>query len=371
MIDKPGFMRVLKSVAIDFYQVHPVYGVHTTVSRAVNGWPASSTVPVAEGSHFMSATELSGGGLKTFVFDDPIFMDDDAYSIIVAGEAPWALNAIAEVAAGRDMRVKIATLGHEERTTHKIVGSNPFEAGVFFKSLTGITWEQDPISDMKFRATFNTYAVDTEEIVYMMPVDCTNVTAFICNWGSKKYANTRIVFEYRTQNGVWIEFVPFQLTYLNEITTTLHLRARMSTSDPRVTPQIDLQAGILFQSHLTSLKVLTRNLEVAEADICDIWLDSHLPEGCTQAIKLTFDDGDTFIDLANNDDGAPTGNLIEYSPVDLNVINVKYRHHWKVSLTPPNIFTNMRVEINAAATGPNAKLKDPRFSKLIMIASSS
>jgi hypothetical protein len=261
-------------------------------------------------------------------------------------------------------------MGDISAVTGKVIGSQPFKAGILWRSLTGVSWEQDQKSDLKFKATFNTYPTNQDYYVYMSSVSVTDATAFICTWDSEMPNGTSVSFEYRTPTGKWTGFEPYSLTYLDEVSDTLDFRAKMSTVASNITPFCSNYAGLYIQSQGTTLKAITNNFEPGEpSDICDIYLDSHLPSGSAQVIKITFDNGTTFTTLANNLNGEPTGNLVEYSAVDLNADNVKYRHHWRITLTSPSVYSNARVYIECNATGAEAKLLDPRFSRLIVIAS--
>jgi hypothetical protein len=367
-----GRQRMLKEIAVDFYSVHPDYGVFGCIVRTDNGNPTSNTVSdgmIARG--FRSAAQMAGAGMKTFTFDDPVYFKDEAYAIVVTGEDGFNLNSIAEIAAGRDIRCKIATLGKQDVTTGKVVGSQPFKSGILWRSLTGVTWEQDQLSDLKFTATFHTYSTTAEHVAYMQQVAVTNATAFVLNWDSTAPQGTMVTFEYRTQDGDWTEFSPYTITYLSQVASTLYFRARMKTAQASISPFVAQFAGLYVQSTQTSMKAVTRNFEVSSSDIAEIWLDTHLPSGASQTVRITFDNGVSWTTLNNSSNGHPTGNLIEYSAVDLNDENVKYRHHWKVQLTPPNVFTRVRVEITCSVIGTGARLLDPRFSRLIVISSSS
>jgi hypothetical protein len=371
-LEPVGRQRMLKEIAVDFYSANPNYGVFGCIVKTDNGNPTSNTVSdgmIARA--FRSAADMVGAGMKTFTFDDPIYFKDEAYAIVVTGEDGFNLNSLNEIAAGRDIRCKIATLGKADLNTGKVVGSQPFKSGILWKSLTGVTWEQDQKSDLKFSATFHTYPTGVEHIAYMEQIAVSNATAFILNWDSTAPQGTMVTFEYRTQDGDWTEFSPYTITYLREVASALYFRARMKTEQGSISPFVAQFAGLYVQSTQTSMKAVTRNFEVDASDIVDIWLDTHLPSGASQTIRITFDNGVSWVTLNNNSNGNPTGNLIEFTPVDLNDENVKYRHHWKVQLTPPNTFTKVRVEITCNVIGAGARLLDPRFSRLIVIASSS
>ena len=368
-----GRKRVLKEIGIDFSKVHPTYGVYGCIIKTDNGQPTSNTVSTGMISRkLLTAAQLVGAGMKTFTFEDPVFLNDEAYAIVVTGEDRFNLNSINEVAAGHDIRCKIATLGQVDLLNGLVVGTQPFKAGILWRSLTGVTWEQDQKSDLKFKATFNTYPSNTSYYVYMNPVSVENATAFLCTWDSMVYDGTSIVFEYKTPAGKWLEFSPYTLTYIDEVSNVLEFRAKLLTQVSSISPFCTQFAGLYVQSQGTELKAVTKSFELNEdSDTCDIYLDSHLPVNCEQHIGITFDNGVSWVNLDNNLEGRPTGNLIEYSPVDLNANNIKYRHHWRINLDSPNTFTTVRVGIVSIATGPNPKLKDPRFSKLIVIASTT
>ena len=372
-LEPTGTRRVLKKLDIDFSTTSFTYGVFACLVKTDNGQPTSNTIETGMiARKYLSPAQLSGGGLKEFIFDTPLVMDDEAYAIVITGEDQFNLNSIREIAAGRDIRCKIAQLGKVSQVTGLPIGSQPFKAGTLWKSLTGVTWEQDQTSDLKFKATFNTYPTNQDFYVYLDPVAVNNATAFLCTWDSEMFDGTSITFQYKTPTGAWTEFLPYSLTYLNEVSDTLEFRARMSTTSSNITPFCSKYAGLYVQAQQTSLNAITRNFELSEsADVCDVYLDSHLPSGYVQNIDLTFDNGTSWVDLDNSVNGQAYGNLLEYYPVDLNVNNVKYRHHWKVTLNSPSVYSNVRVKIAAQSAGNDAQLLDPRFSRLIVIASTS
>jgi hypothetical protein len=323
----------------------------------------------------LSASQLIGGGPKLYEFDDPVYLKDECYAVVITGEDGFNVNSISEIAAGRDIRCKIATLGHQDNTTGVTVGTQPFKYGIFWRSLTGVTWEQDQLSDLIFKATFNTYSTSSTQVIQMNPVDLYDATAFICTWNSTQVQGTSIVFQYKTnQETTWTEFAPYVLTKLNSVATNITFRAVLSTTIPNVTPFVEKSCGLYVQSQGTTMKVVTRLFELASgeaSDSLDVWINSHLPTGYTQDLRVSFDNGITWTNLSNPVSGLPTGNLVEYSVLDLNVDNIKYKYHWKVELDPGEHFTSYRVEINSTGTGASAKLVHPRFSNYISIPSST
>ena len=372
-LEPVGRKRFLKSVDLDFYKVHPNYGVYACIIKTDNGQPTSNTVSTGMiARKYLPPSTLAGGGMKTFVFDDPILQLDQAYAIVATGEDGFNLNSLNEVAAGRDIQCKIAKLGEVDIPSGTIVGSQPFKSGVLWRSLTGVSWEQDQTSDLKFKATYYTYPVNNEQIVYMNPISVTNATAFICNWNSTQIEGTKIIFEYRTQNGLWTEFTPYKLTYLSEIATSIRIRARLSSTSSDVTPFIENNAAFYVQSNETSLKIVTNLFPVDDdCDTLDVWVDAHLPSGASQDIKVSFDDGVSWTDLDQPLNGSPNGNLVSITLVNANENNVTYQYHWQILLIAPTVFSEFRVQINGSVIGSGARLKDPRFSNLIAIASSS
>jgi hypothetical protein len=372
-LEPVGRLRVLKEVDIDFYSVHSKYGVYGCVINTDNGQPTSNTVSTGMiARQFRSAAQMVGAGMQKFTFDDPVFLNDAAYAVVVTGEDGFNINSISEIAAGHDIRCKIATLGKKDVVSEVVVGSQPFKNGILWRSLTGVTWEDDQLSDLKFKATFNLYPTDTENIIYLDEISVDDVTAFICNWNSTVPEGTFVTFEYRTQAGSWTEFSPYSMTYLPQVATTLSFRSRLKTSSPNITPYIAKFAGLYTQSTQPALKIATDNFVVDSSDTVDVWLDSYLPTGASQVVRLTFDNGVSWVSLASPINGAPSGNLIEYTPVDLNVSNTKYRYHWQVILTAPNTYSQVRAEIACNVVGgDSARLKNPRFSRLIIIASTS
>jgi hypothetical protein len=368
-----GRMRFCREIEVDFYSVHPKYGVYGCLVKTENGNPTSNTVANGMISRkYLSATQMAGAGMKKFTFDDPVFFKDEAYAIVITGEDGFNINSLSEIAAGRDIRCKLAKLGEKDLVNGVTVGSQPFKNGIFWRSLTGVTWEQDQTSDLKFRASFNLYPTNSEQIVQLQPVETTNATAFICMWNSQAVDGTKVTFEYKTRKGSWTEFSPYMLTKLTEVADQLILRARLSSTSPNITPFVEKICGMYIQSHTAELKVVTKLFELNEqSDTLDVWINAHLPSGCSQFLRVSFDNGVTWTDLDQQLNGMPNGNLVELAPVDLNAENVKIKYHWQVVLPNPQVFTAYRVEIRCTATGTTARLKNPRFSNFVSIASNS
>jgi hypothetical protein len=369
-----GHQRVLKEIMFDFSHVNPKYGVYGCVIETQNGEPTTNTVSNAMiGRKLLTAEQLVGGGEKVFTFDSPVIWKDDTYALVATGEDAFNINSVNEVLAGRDIRCKVAVLGEKDLSgTNATIGSQPFKDGVLFRSLTAVTWEQDQKADMKFRATFYTYPVDQEQIIYLDTVVLApgqEATAFLLNWDSQLFDGTSITFEFRTQAGVWQEFSPYTLTKCNEEAVSLQFRARLKTTSEFITPTVNPMASLYTQSRALYMKAVTIDYTVTPSDTLDIYLDTHLPSDCTEAYNVTLDNGQTFIPLDPPINGQPIGNLVEYTPVDLNVTNVKYRHHWRITMAPGQIFTSFRLQMEIVAGGTDAKLKDPRLSRMIMIAS--
>ena len=368
-VEPIGIKRFLGSVDLDFYSVHPTYGVYACIINTDNGNPTSNTVSTGMiARQFLSAAQLAGAGIKTYTFDDPVMLNDAAYAIVATGEDRFNLNSIQEVAAGRDITLKIATLGQIDINTGKVVGSQPFKAGVLWRSLTGVSWDQDQTADLKFKATFLQYPINTEQIVYLDTVSVTDATAFLCTWNAMQVDGTSIVFEYRTDTGLWIEFTPYSLTHLSEVTSTIDTRARLKTTVSNVTPFVENFASFYVQSTQPELLVVTTEKVVPSSDTLDVYLSSRLPTSASQDIKVTFDDGDNWTDLDAPLSGGPNGNLMEITQIDANANNVTYQYHWTVVTSA---FTAFRVSINGTVIGSTAQLADPRFSNLMGIASNS
>ena len=363
--------RFLKDVTIDFAMVHPTYGNYVSIIKTDNGQPVTETIQSAMvARQYMTAAQLAGGGMKTFLFDDPVFQEDDTYAIKINGEDWWNHNSIAEIAAGRDIRVKIAKMGRLDIPSGITVGTQPFKDGVMWRSLTGISWEQDQMSDLKFKASYYEYPVNQEKIVYLNPVTVSNATAFILNWNSTQLEHTSIVFEYRTDSGLWTEFTPFQLTFMDEITNEINFRSKLKSTNKNVTPFVENTAGLYVQATQDELLIATNEFDTGGVDCTnlDVWCDSYLPSGSEQILAISFNGTDWTI-LDNPLNNNPTGNLVDFSVVNYNNNNITIRYHWLIELTSPNVFTKFIVRINSTVSGPTAQLKDPRFSNLVAIAS--
>jgi hypothetical protein len=374
-IEPSGNPRVLKSIAFDFTKVSSKYGTYGCVVETQNGVPTTNTIEASMIARtFLPVEQMAGAGEKFFNFETPVILKDDTYAITVTGEDAFNINSINEVLAGRDIRCKIAKLGERDLSgTNMVLGSQPFKEGMLFRSLTAVTWEPDMKADMKFKADFYKYPVNQEQIVNFTSINAypeEEITGFLLNWDHQQFENTSIIFEYKTQTSAWTEFSPYELVYCPEPATELRFRARLKTMKDYITPTVAPRATLYAQSRTLHLKAVTIQYTVDPSDTLDVYLDTHMPSDCTEAYKVTLDNGATFIDLDfPASGGEPQGNLIEYYPVDLNVDNVKYRHHWRITTPPGQIFTGFRLQMEVVAGGTDAKLKDPRLSRMIMIAS--
>jgi hypothetical protein len=378
-LESEGRLRVLKNIEFDFYSVHPSYGVYGVIINTNNGEPSSNSVSNSMiARKFMGATYLVGAGPKVCEFDDPVYLKNESYAIVLTAEDGFNLNYATEVSAGRDIRCKVATLGERDNTTQVAIGTQPFNAGSFWRSLTGTTWTKDVNTDLKFTATFNTYSTSAEQIIQTNPIDLYDATAFICTWNSIQVDGTFIVFEYKTDQEAWTEFAPYVLTKLEYVANTITLRARMLTRSANVTPFLERFCGLYVQSSLTDMKAVTKRFELPAgdtADTLDIWIDSHLPTGCSQLLHVSFDNGTNWIRLDEEDGGLESPSYVTVTEdsqvVDLNVETSKTRYHWNIVLSSGHTFSSYRVKITSRAIGASAKLANPRFSKYISITSNS
>ena len=377
-LEAVGKNRILKSIEYDFYSTHPKYGVYGAIIKTDNGAPSSSSVANAMVARkFMSAAYLSGAGPKVCEFNDPVFLQDETYATVITAEDGFNLNSAQEITAARDIKVKVATIGQNDKVTNVTVGADPFQFGTFWRSITGYSWEQDLATDLKFNAIFNTYSTGTEQIVKLQEIEVYDATAFICTWNSVQMDGTYITFEYRTDQESWTEFAPYVLTQLSAVATTLEFRARIMTNLTDVTPLLEKFCGVYVQSSGTSMKAVTRLFTLAsgeQADTLDIYLDSYLPTGCNQLLRVTFDNGATWIRLDQSDGGLVGGNVTVTSDstvVDMNTESYTVRYHWKVVLGSGQYFSSYRTEITSQSTGSTPKLNIPRFSRYIAITSNS
>lgn len=346
--------KILKSLEIDFYSVSSIYGVSAEVIDTENGQPTNNMIANnVLGRKYLSPSQLTGAGATLFTFDDPIFLKQNIYSILLNPESDFNLNISSEVNSGRDIRVKVAKTGGVDLITNSLVNNKPYSAGSFWKSPTGFSWTEDTTVDLKFKASYNLYPVNTTQIVQMGTIAVNNATAFICTWNSLIPEGTSIIFQYTTGNGVWTEFSPFILTRFSTAVNLLTVRALLSTSNSNVTPFVENKCGLYVQSNATRMYAVTKLFELAEgetADTLDIWIDSHIPSGYSQNLRVSFDNGVTWVNLDEGDGGLGgqgfVVTLVETIPVNLNEGEEVYTYHWNIALPLGSHFTSFRTEFN-------------------------
>lgn len=346
--------RVLKSLDIDYYSVSSRFGVTASVVSTENGQPTSGLIANNMlGRKYLSPSSLAGAGLKSYVFNDPIFLNANTYAFLLTGEDGFNINATSEVAAGRDIRVKTATVGGIDLYTKKLVNNQQFNTGTMWRSVTGNTWLESDTSDLKFRATFNVYPTNVSQTIQMAPISVNNATSFICAWNSSSLDSTNITFQYSVGDGSWYEFSPFVLTDLPRVSNTITVKALLTSYSSAITPYVENYCSFYVQSRNTDMLAVTSAFNLTEneySDTIDVWVNSHLPVGFSQKLRITFDNGITWVDL-NQEDGGLTGlgyvvTLVNVVPINLNVGQETYTYHWNVTLPIATQFQSFRTEFN-------------------------
>lgn len=262
--------------------------------------------------------------------------------------------------------------------THQGVNSKQFQFGSFWNSAIGTSWSEDLSRDLTFKVYFNVYPVNTTNIVYMQTVEINDATAFLCAWNSQIPEGTSIVFQYTTGNGLWYEFTPFVLTDFSTISNELTVRAVLSTTNSKVTPFVENSCSFYIQSKDTRLYAVTNQFSLAQgesADELDIWIDTHLTSTYTQKLRVSFNNGSSWVDL-NQADGGLTGqgyvcSLISTTPINLNVGEELSTYHWKLSVPLGTHFTAFRTEFNFITTLDQVAGNYPYFQNYIAIPSTT
>ena len=350
--------QVLRSIDIDYYSVNNRYGVTVSVFDTDNGQPTSNTISnYMLGRKYLNPTQLVGAGFKSHVFDDPIVLNSGNFAILLTPEDGFNINANAEILAGRDICVKTAQVGRTDKNTNTLISNKSYTLGTLWDTTSGSTWIENETTDIKFRANFNLYPKNITQIIQMRPITVTNATSFMCAWNSNTTNNTSIIFQYSMGDGVWYQFAPFTLVDLPKLSNIILVRSLLSSNESFITPFVENTCNFYVQSRNPNMSVVTNSFDLSEnefGDQLDIWIDSHLPVGFTQKVRVTFNEGVSWVDL-NLHDGGLTGlgisvTLDSVSPINLNEGQETYTYHWTLTLPPSTTFTSFKTELNLNST---------------------
>jgi len=376
-IDNLHKNTTLKSITVQFASLAPSMGVTCQIRETTNGFPNETVI--AE-KHLLRS-QLSLDTPIEYVFDDPLFIDKDkTIAIVFKGDTEFLLNAPRFISQGNDIRLHIAKLGDKDITTNEIIGVNPFVTGVFFRSLEGLTWEADQETDLRFTAKYNTYTVDTEEVLYFNSISHTDLTHFIFNADVTTPEGTKVTWEYEVDgSGKWVIFAPYVTTNLQSTGAAVRVRARLSTTIDTVTPSVNLSGITLVGlSRKANGTYVTLNVVQTQAfTTLDVFIEFHQPPGAaTHTIGFAVDTVGTawtnFDNTAGNPQDqppvAPTGALVGTpEPIDLNADSIYFRYHYRVTSLVGSP-TDFRIRI-LGSTSLGGRVDPPRWRNLIAITS--
>jgi hypothetical protein len=271
----------LSKVRICFRTKDSDVPVTLQIRPATNGYPSSSviypggsvTLTPDKVKTFSSTT--AGPNLENvnhytdFVFDTPVYLQPGEHSFVL-------------LANSNKYEVYIAQIGQKEIGTDRVISEQPY-GGSLFLSQNGSTWEPEQNSDLMFRLYRNVYSQSSSVLQFLVDKPTSNVPYDLIHLINSDLAvqNTSITYQFSAEKatgGVSNYKTITPLTnysmddgdgrrVLNPTTgnTTLLIRATMSTSNPAITPQIDVTrfGGIFVENIINDLPLSNDMIYIA------------------------------------------------------------------------------------------------------------
>lgn len=135
-------------------------------------------------------------------------------------------------------------IGEPDLLDNSLVGDQLYLRGDMYKSANGYSIEAIREEDLTYKLNVASFT-DQEAIVNLGSYGAEdvffNTTSFTLNTKIVSPKNTSIKYEYRVGTGSWIEFIPNIVVCFGSVVPTFSLRARLKTTDSRVSPAILLR----------------------------------------------------------------------------------------------------------------------------------
>lgn len=137
-------------------------------------------------------------------------------------------------------------IGEPDLLDNSLVGDQLYLRGDMYKSANGYSTEAIREEDLTYKLNVASFT-DQEAIVNLGSYGAEdvffNTTSFTLNTKIVSPKNTSIKYEYRVGTGSWIEFIPNIVVCFGSVVSSFNLRARLSTTDSRVSPVILLRGS--------------------------------------------------------------------------------------------------------------------------------
>ncbi|MEM0333260.1 MAG: DUF4815 domain-containing protein [Candidatus Aenigmatarchaeota archaeon] len=258
----------------------------------------------------------NNNGWLTVNFDVPIYAKANQYFFFSVG---------AEVPG---YRVYCAQLGDSG------VNMNPYPAGTFFYSGDGNTWTAIQERDLTFRvrtAKFKnagiqqirgTYKYSGEVVFNTITGLNASVATLLAHY--ETFPGCSVLFFVSDDNGVtWQPIKDNKDKLLGKVVTSLKVKAVLVSNNDRLSPILNLDGiNLISYKYATNSRYVSTMIEMLQpADSVDIFVTASVPEGKVLTVKVTPDNGNTWI----------TCNQVSADPVDLNRNLFEYKFSANIS----------------------------------------
>lgn len=203
------------------------------------------------------------------------------------------LRALVLLSDSTSYSVYSATLGRPGQNPIGFITENPNirglePAGILLESLNAINWEAASRSALRYQVYRAQFAA--ESWLYFTRLTGLNHSQFVLNADTVIPLGTAIMWQISSDglavsnsSKVWIDIKPFEKLDLQALATTIDLRAKLSTTNTRITPYVGLRTISLHCVRFAAAgKSITRRADTL-ADVASITLyfEINRPAVCT------------------------------------------------------------------------------------------
>lgn len=277
-----------------------IYTDHATYVSAVGVWFAtkSASIPVEVQLREMIAGVPDGRLLatKTIAPSEITLNVETKVSFNDYVYLPAAKDfAVVLLCAENAYTLQMASLGKYGKNPEAPIAQNPYQQGVLFSSSNGKSWTIHNESDLRFKLYERNFS---NAVLEFNPVSSIQVSDLWLGAQQAIPPSTGISWEYELNGtSVVTPFAALQKARLESEATSVILRARITTTDAKVSPSIMAGSFISLVGFLndTAGTVVWRSITFAEdLTSAKIYAGAQVPNGATITWKASNDDGVTW-----------------------------------------------------------------------------
>ncbi len=205
-------------------------------------------------------------------------------------------------------KVQVATLGAVGRNPNQWITANPYDRGVLFSSANAESWTVHGDKDLRFRIYGRQFSASAQ--LEFSSASGSWSDLWLGAEQDVPSAAAALTWEYELNgDGVTRPFEPFSKRLLDAQATSVILRAKLSTSDPDVSPSITLPGvGLAGFLNATTGAYVSRMVQFSQGlTKATAYVYVYVPSTTSVAFQTSNDDGATWetmsLDAAADLDG--------------------------------------------------------------------